>query len=259
MDDEKKRGTPGEPERGEKFRGDVRVRSPFLKKLENYWYHYKWPTLIGVFALIVAIVSISQCAAKGKGDDAYIMYAGNRYLSPVDRRAMEKTVAGQTKDRNGDGKVVVAINSYLIYTGAELGEGTDAGHRAEESAKAHDQFTQEILSGEATICLLSPALFEEVAKEGGFLPVSEYAPEMADGEGAVRYRGTVYGIRLSSLNLSEYGGFSCLPEDTILCARRVSTMASLFGKRRAEELHKANLEVITRLIRLPALPDEKQP
>lgn len=255
MDEEKKTGATGGPERPEKLSGELHVRSRFLTKLENFWYHYKWQTLIALFALVVAAVSIAQCAAKGKGDDAYLMYAGNHYLSAIERRAMEKTVSEQTKDRNGDGKIVVAINSYLIYTGEELGSGLDAGTRAEESAKAHDQFTQEILSGEATVCFLSPALFEEVAREGGFLPVSEYAPALAGGEGGVRYGDTVYGLRLSSLNLYAYGGFSGLPEDTVLCVRRVSTMASLFGKKRAEELHKANLEMAVRLIGLPVKPE----
>jgi hypothetical protein len=40
---------------------------------------------------------------------------------------------------------------------------------------------QEILSGDAAICFLSPELFETMAKEGAFIPVSGYAVAVPEG------------------------------------------------------------------------------
>ena len=43
-------------------------QSPFLKWLDNYWYHYKWPTIIISFFAIVLIVVIAQMVNRPKYD-----------------------------------------------------------------------------------------------------------------------------------------------------------------------------------------------
>ena len=34
------------------------------KWLENYWYHYKWATIISAFFITVAVICIVQIASK---------------------------------------------------------------------------------------------------------------------------------------------------------------------------------------------------
>ena len=46
------------------------------KWLENYWYHYKWHTLISGAAIILVAVLIVQLAAK-VNYDALFMYVGD--------------------------------------------------------------------------------------------------------------------------------------------------------------------------------------
>ena len=36
--------------------GELRVENRFTRWLDNYWYHYKWHTVIGVFVLIVVLI-----------------------------------------------------------------------------------------------------------------------------------------------------------------------------------------------------------
>ena len=60
--------------------GDVKMSSPFLSWLENFWYHYKWHTIAALFVLLVTVVMIVNCARREKYD-VYILYAGDKAVS----------------------------------------------------------------------------------------------------------------------------------------------------------------------------------
>lgn len=239
-------------EEKEKLNGDAKLEAPLLKKLENFWYHYKWQFLAGVLALIVLTVSLVQCVKNGKGDDAYAMYAGGyTFVSPTAMRDFETSLGYFAEDRNGDGRTVVGIGVYSIYTNEEINEKyKDPSDRAQVKQFSHDNresFDQEILSGEATLCFLSEVLFLELAEEGLLLALSEYHTPSA-GEETVAYGNTAYGVRLSSLALATYPGLSELPADTILCVRANASMNSIFGGKAAEAMYKANLAMAKRLL-----------
>lgn len=242
-------------EREEKIAGTGEMKSPLLTRIENFWYHYKWPFLAGLLALVVLVVSLVQCVGNGRGDDAYVMYAGGHVMTGTARRDLEASVAAFAEDRNGDGRVVVAIGEYSVFSREEINEYplNDRAHVMQLSQNNRESFDQEILAGEATLCFLSPALFGEVvetAKKGDanrLLPVSEYYPG-AKEEDCVLYGGVAYGVKLASLPLYTYPGISTLPEDTILCVRSRISMGSLLGGRDAEALYEANLALAGRLV-----------
>ncbi|MBO7761318.1 MAG: hypothetical protein J6T24_00815, partial [Clostridia bacterium] len=104
----------------EKLSGEVKLSSPFLKKLDNLWYHHKWQLIVGLLLLVVVAVSLVQCVGNGKGDDAYVMYAGGYTMSSTARQGFTATIESFCEDRNGDGKVVVALGNYPIYTDEEI-------------------------------------------------------------------------------------------------------------------------------------------
>ena len=254
-------------EQNEKIESDGSLKSPFLTWVENFWNHHKWQFLAGLLALVVLTVSLVQCVGNGRGNDATVMYAGGCTLMGTVARDFETTVASFAEDGNGDGKILVGIGAYAIYTNAEI----EANYK-DESTRAYvkqtsynnrESFDQEILAGEATLCFLSPSLFEELVastleldgeKVNRLLPVSEYAT--LPGESLVLYKGTGYGIRLSSLALSGYPGFSELPEDTVVCIRRNMSLNTLFGGSGAEAMYEANLALAKRLIAAPAYEAE---
>ena len=241
-------------EKNEKLSGDVTLRSPLLGKLENFWYHHKWPFLASLLALVVLTVTLVQCANKGKGDDAYVMYAGGYTLMSEERGAFEQTIAGFVGDRNGDGKTIVGIGNYAIYTPDEIKVKFDRdnqGYVQNLSGQNREAFDQEIMAGEASLCFLSPALFEVLAgnKSGSLLrPVSDYAESLPAGAEPVLYGEVVYGVRLSSLALAGYPGMGGLPEDTILCLRTETSMNSLLGGSQAKEIYAANLSLLRQLL-----------
>ena len=42
---------------------EITPQSKVLRWLDNFWYHYKWPTIIIAFFLIVGIVGFTQCTS----------------------------------------------------------------------------------------------------------------------------------------------------------------------------------------------------
>ena len=212
--------------------------------LENYWYHYKWVTLLVAFLLIVGVICTVQ-AVQNNSYDSYIMYAGPCQLSHKEVLDIEKDFYSVVEDKDGDGKVNIAIRELFIMSPEEISE-VEEGYEANYTLISDNLklFDQEILSGEATICLLSPFLFERVAEADGFLPIGEYV------NGAeVEYFGE-YGVKLSSTVFGNMPGLSVLPNDTILCVRRVSTMASLFDKKQTEKNHALNIETVKRIFEM---------
>ena len=87
------------------------------------------------------------------------------------------------------------------------------------------------------------------------LPVFEIVglPDTAVTEG---YGGVAYGVRLSSLALYTYPGFSKLPEDTVLCLRTNTSMGAFLGGNSTKAMHEANLALAWRLLAAPAYVPE---
>ena len=214
-------------------------KSKFRLWIENYWYHYKWQTMFGVFFLIVAIICIVQ-TFNVQSYDAYVMYAGNYQMSRVEFLDMQKELEKVIEDGDGDGKIVVDMRDIMVLSAEEIQKRKDDGYEVMESLIADNLnlFDQEIFSGEATICLLSPMLFERANGGGAFLPIAEFV-----GDTEVEYYNE-FGVYLHSIPFGSLPGLRDLPKDTILCVRRISTMASLFGKKEAERDHERNLSAV---------------
>ena len=219
------------------------MNSPFLKKWENIWYYHKWHIILGALAVVVLIVTLVQCSNNGKGNDGHYVYAGGHSVLSETRRDIENTMSLFAVDSNGDGKLILAMGNYAIYTQEQINSYRDdeRGHVAQMSYDNRKAFDQEILSGDAAICFLSPELFETVAKEGAFIPVSGYAVTVPEGAELVSYGGVAYGVRLSSLAVGAYPGLSSLPADTVLCVRT----KSVFGR---GEIYDANLEIVWKML-----------
>ena len=246
-------------EQSGKYVAPTELQSPLLKKLDNFWYHYKWPFLGILFTVIVLIVCLVQCQKNGSGDDGCYMYAGGYVLSAEERRNMDTVMKQFSEDVNGDGKIVLGMMNFSIFTSEQIAEydKNDQAHVAQMSYDNREAFDQEILAGEATLCFLSPALFTDVAKAGGFLPLSEYADAIPAGAEGVNYGNIAYGIKLSSLAIASYPGFSSLPEDTVVCLRTETSMSALFGGESAKLVYDANYAMAMRMLAAEAYNTQK--
>ena len=100
----------------------------------------------------------------------------------------------------------------------------------------------EVVAGNSVIYMLDPLLYESVKDAGGLLPLAEVLDEIP--QAAI----DEYGIRLGDTALSEsITGLQRLPEETVLCIRKVSTMSVFKGQKKSEEAHARHVELFRQI------------
>ena len=94
---------------------EEKTQMTFVQKLENYWYHYKWHTLFGIFMLIIFSVCITQCAGKTE-PDAMVLYAGRlkNMITPSEDYREPSFESIMREDYNGDGEKIAEVFQLII-------------------------------------------------------------------------------------------------------------------------------------------------
>ena len=239
----------------EKLSGDVTLRSPFLTKLDNFFYHYKWHSVIALFLTVVVLVcSLQMCGQKEY--DLEVMYAGPKNLANKQTVLdIQNAFAQVAEDRTGDGEKSINLVSYWVndslwdLTPEEKEEyGNDLGHLMNNSYNNENAFVDEIAAGNVIICLLSPYLFHMIDDEAGFRRVSDVFPDLAEYEEEVCVYdedGKInrFGVVLAKTSFGEMAGLSSLPKDTILCVRKIAPLSFWYNRDKAEAKYEYALEV----------------
>ena len=212
-------------------------------KLDNFWYHYKWHTIITAFVVFVIAVCSIQCA--GNTDyDIQILYAGNHAFgrTSIDGGYSEymETVSSFTalsKDYDENGSVDISFLDLYLLSKEEIAEIENDSENSVPHRLLQENTTMlknNLDMSEYYVCFLSERLFRQYSEGEGnlgrFAKISNYT---ADG---VTYDFvSEYGIRLSSLNIKDMPGLSNLDaDDTIVCIRNISAMSSMFSKKQSE-------------------------
>ncbi len=226
--------------------GEIRVDTRLSRWLENYWYHYKWHTIILAFALIVVLICTLQMCTK-EDADVNILYAGSHSFVESGRGELSSAVgAVMPRDYNGDGRKQAGISALYILSEEQIkalrheliesGEENpliNAGYYAQELNK----FYQLLQTGEYSICLMESWIYEKVRENGVFLPLSEALgskPDLAYDD---------YTIRLSDTAFGRYFTAAAeLPADTLIGFRRQGSLTSLMNRDRAEKTYAQALE-----------------
>ncbi len=157
--------------------------SGFFKWLDNVWYHYKWHIILVLFVLVTVTVCVAQCAGKEKSD-ALFVYAGDQILSGEEREALCGAL-GETlaKDYDRDGKKTVQLVTFTVRS-----DGS--------SADAVRDLTNYLNTGECSVWLVSPYVYETAGLASRAVPLSETfgenLPQGAVNEVAVLLQETVF-------------------------------------------------------------------
>lgn len=215
----------------EKLQGsdvNVRLSNPFIKWLDNFWYHHKWKVIIITFFLIVAIVGIVQMINKEEYDvNVTVATHTIYYTENVD--ALENALVGlMLEDINGDGKRRVQLNLYKIYSEDEISEANEAETDENENPIIYadeaynkeqiDQFNSYIMTGECTVMIVSEYVYNDLVSrrtEDVLLkPISEiYGDALPAGT-----TDDGYGVRLSATGAYQnIDGCAWIPDDAIIC------------------------------------------
>ncbi len=201
--------------------GEVVIENKFLRWLDNYWYHYKWPTLVVAFFLFVGIVCFAQCSTREQGD-VTVSFAGGYTLTTEEHaKIVDVFEAIAPKKADDGGQMSVLFSTYSVYTEDELKKTyTDEDgkldvysyNNAKQVSKDHlNTFGTYVMTGESAVWLVSEYVYETQNLQKIAVPLSELyeaVPESA-------YDG--YAIRLADTALYQYYDvLKILPEDTLI-------------------------------------------
>lgn len=230
----------------------------FAAKLDNFWYYYKWHTIIGIFVLILAVVLITQLTGR-ESYDMQVLYAGPHIFKTGEKESIESAFSQLLKrDYNGDGKKNCDLMNITIMTDSQLKEAMESADNVQSMVlyntysedNVRSSLTQEVAAGEHVICLFDPVWYQMVADLDGFVPLSDvlgYVPEGAADP---------YSIRLCDTDFAQYfDAFSVLPEDTILCMRRIASTIVFTGVKKAEARYEDHRDILKAVFSF-RLPDD---
>ena len=217
---------------------------------ENFWYHHKWKTIIIGFVTVLLVICFAQMGTQDK-TDVYFMYAGPGFFTANEARSVQDAVKQIMPDYNGDGEKGVLFADFNYLNDAQIAakkeqavkDGVDLTFDNYGNANVYEQYEMEVIAGESVIYILDPALYENVKKAGGLMPLAEVLGEVP----AEAIDDT--GIRLADLKFARFfGALDVFPEDSVLCIRRVSTMAVFKGQKKTERIHAYHTDLFEKIV-----------
>ncbi len=219
----------------------------FLRWFDNFWYHYKWPTIIVSFFVIVLLVCTLQMCTNEK-EDITLAYAGPAYLTANDVDNIKKVMNHvMPEDFDNNGEKTSAFVHYQIYSEEQI-KNIQKEHPDEDiglyidrayNSNNYDEFYKYIQTGESSVCLIDPSLFEALKENNRILELSEvlgYTPENSIDN---------YGLRLGDLAIyDEYSVLKKLPEDTVVCILR----SLVVGKSSKPKLYAQEMDMFSAIV-----------
>ena len=230
--------------------GEVEAPSTAKEKLQNFWYHYKWHSVVALVVVIALLICTLQLCRK-ESYDTYILYAGSKSIGRTteggDDAEIETVISSLekvTNDFDGNGSVKVNFTNYYFLSTEEA----QAAESYNDALLANDQ---KALSGvlehsEFYLVLISKSVYEQYHKVGDseiFIDLTGYKAINPDAQ---YYRDNA--ILLSSIDASGLPGLKNLPDDTLICIRYPS---SIGGKSKDHKQHFENAkEVLVNLLKV---------
>ena len=233
----------------------MKVSSPFGAKIENFFYHYKWHTIVALFLVFAIVVCSLQMCSKTEYD-VHIMYAGGKDVKKTaadgdisEYQKLNSAILQYTTDFNGDGSKSSNLLTLFIPSSAELDEIAGNSTLEVNTALVMDNMNileQNVLYSEYVVCLLSEDLFLEYCDKDLqlFAPIAPYTNGNAEDYGFVNE----YGIKIGSTELYGKAGMKLLPEDTVICIRVYSDVYSKFNKAENEENYRRSQELLKSML-----------
>ena len=212
-------------DRNEKIEaGEIVIDNRFLRWLDNYWYHYKWHTIIIGFFVVMLLVTFVQCVNREEGD-LTVSYAGGYTLDSNEHANIVKVLSTLVSDaENGDEHLSVLLSAYSIYTDEELraaytDENGELSIAAYNNAKQVSQdhfktFSTYMMTGDSAIWFVSEYVYRDCG-----LDFAHVTRPLADlyGENLPTSAYDAHAIRLADTALyGYYDALKVLPEDTLI-------------------------------------------
>ncbi len=207
--------------------GSLTETSPFMRWLDNFWYHNKWTVLIVTFFLVVGIICIAQFFTRPTYD-ATVLLGSSYRVNSAEYADLEKLLEKLCPDDfDGNGEVSVNILVYQVYSEEEYLAEKESLEAESEQFEINMKFNQDELknfdfrtgmTGDCTVCILSPYLYSRLLGGDRLMPLDLI---YTDGELPVGAREDERGIDLSETDFYRYNPAAhSIPENGIICIPR---------------------------------------
>lgn len=229
--------------------GEIVVRSRFLTWLDNYWYHYKFPTIVVLFALFICTVCFVQCTRRETGD-VTVTFGGSYDLVGEEKEAfLDVLNAIAPKNEKSGEAMSVIMTSYSIYTEEELrsrffdeeGKFDEVSYQTAKNFNTDriKDFGSYLMTGESAVLFVNQFIFDYQNMATLAVPLSELYGDAVPGSAC-----NEYAIRLGDTDFYRYyPAVQVLPEDTMI----VLCKSYIWGASSDEETY-AEFEALFRAI-----------
>jgi|GEM_PF-4158222 len=129
--------------------GDVAVRMPPLKRIQNFFYHHWWWLCIAAVLTAIAVVLVINYVGREKYDNTVIFLHGDREIG--ESKGLSDYIASFCDDVNGDGKVLAGVYVYSNGNGQDMGGGVIALRTQLESA-----YSMIVIASDSTDEMIAP-------------------------------------------------------------------------------------------------------
>ena len=221
-----------------------------VSKWENFWYHYKWQTVVALFFVVILIIGVVQFAEK-ESPDIGILYCGPNYITPNQYEKIKDAFEAIMDDTNGDGRKIIRLNGIVYLTDSQIAAQKEKYEQAGKSfvfdypknSDAAKQFSLEVFSDNSIICILASDQYEMVKREGGFVKLTDIFGETPAG--AI----DEYGVRLSDTKFAKfYAALDVFADDVVIALRTPSLMNGAMDTAKAEKKYADHKELFIRII-----------
>lgn len=218
------------------------------KKVENFFYHYKWRVI--VLTVVAFFVGIMVCQTVFKErNDLYVLVVSTTNQSGlyVKTDDIEKALERYCPDFDGNGYVHVGVNSINLSTETGISDFTDS-----EQLK----FTSEISTGDSQMYLADEgivALMDEMGK-GEIQYFNIFSEQYPD---APLYKGQ--GLQLNTTQFTDFARWASCP-DTVGVYVRGEYPNMVGNDAEAQEQRRRAMEVFDNIVNgnvINPAPEEK--
>lgn len=213
---------------------ESRIEGRKISRAENFWYRHKWHAGLTLCGIAIAVVVLIQIITHVK-PDLYIMYTGPAAIVGNRYDKLEAAITSVMEDTNGDGKTAISFadNTYLSADQIDAKKAAASGtfrFDYQSNNAAFQRYTTEITAGKHMFVMLDPALHDQMASAGAFVPLDE----IFDGEIPASAYGD-YGIRLGDTEFYKSDpDINFLPADTVLAVRLPAALDFKSDEKKAE-------------------------
>lgn len=110
---------------------------------ENYWYHYKWHTIAGIFILMLLLITLKDCTSRVVSDLSVLYVTDHQMLTTEEQEELKAFLQPLAEDVNGDGEVNIILTPMAIPETPQ----------SEMDMGMQQRFMVELAAGESTLYL----------------------------------------------------------------------------------------------------------